>query len=140
MYIYFKLNRNLWPLCEIQFCLCLRSFYMPESKHVSIHIYFRVLYIYEICNISAYNVTNSWFFSWSPLILLQSLTHVSTVIVLLSVTELGGKGVELVKWPLSEIMLAITASVQYDEEPAYVDNTDRHITNEIICLYALFEN
>lgn len=107
---FFKLNRNLWLLHEIQFCYCHRSFYMIESKHVSIHICFYVLYVYEICNISTYNLTNSWFFSWSLLMLLQSLTLVSTGTVMLSVTELGDKGVGLVKWPLSEIMLDIAKS------------------------------
>ena len=72
--------------------------------------------------------------------LLQSLTLVSTGTVILSVTELGDKGIGLVKWPLSEIMLDVAKSVQYDEEPTCVDNTDRHITKAIVGLYALFEN
>lgn len=37
-------------------------------------------------------------------------------------------------------MLDIAKSHQYDEEPTCVDNTDRHITKTIVCLYALFEN
>lgn len=37
-------------------------------------------------------------------------------------------------------MLDIAKSLQYEEEPTCVDNTDRQITKAIVCLYALFEN
>lgn len=37
-------------------------------------------------------------------------------------------------------MLDIAKSLQYDEEPTCVDNTDRHVTKAIVCLYALFGN
>lgn len=38
------------------------------------------------------------------------------------------------------MMQDIATSVQYDEEPTNVDDTDTHITQERMCLYALFEN